>query len=145
MPTIQFLVNLLEDGVWRSHVCVRYDSEREFQALLARRAALTDPDWTVDIVRGSWQGYDGKPLHEAHIWLSTPVQSVQRAASEAPLSSASTVQEHGADTRAPVLGSAAQRPTRREDTLSWQQSMAVQRHSKALLRQLGIHDLGKWK
>src|SRR5215470_7999623 len=59
-------------GLWRL-------SKAELQEFLRRNTAQEKDGWSVTINRGPSQGYDGKKLHHADVYLSTPLPSLEPA------------------------------------------------------------------
>jgi hypothetical protein len=52
------------------------------QKFWGRQRDLTGESWAVTINRGPARGYDGKPLHHADIFLSTPLPSPELPAAK---------------------------------------------------------------
>ena len=77
MPRVLFLVNLLEQGSYKCHARVAFASARELQDFLRRNDIRERDGWSVTINRGPARGYDGKPLHHADIYLSTPLPPLE--------------------------------------------------------------------
>ena len=148
MPRILFLVNLLEDGVYRCHVRVAFDSARQLQEFLSRHSVREKDGWEVLIGNGPSRGYDGKPLYQADIRLFTRLPSPEPP----PLPSADepddfTVSDGVSQVDYATRANAAEpRPEVKEgNTLTWEQRASLQKASKALLQQLGVKDLGRWR
>jgi hypothetical protein len=136
MPRVLFLVNLLEHGSYKCHARVAFASARELQDFLRRNDLRERDGWGVSINSGPARGYDGKPLHHADIWLSTPLP---------PLEPSDTmVQDSGPETTY-GRGVATARPEGRRDHLTWEERNRFQQATKALLLQLGVNDLGRWR
>jgi hypothetical protein len=76
MPCVLFLVNLIEDGVYRCYVRVAFASVHTSQKFLSRHSVREKDGGEVLIGKGSSRGYDGKPLisrgHLAFHATSTP-------------------------------------------------------------------------
>src|SRR4051794_9824602 len=77
MPRVVFLVNLIEHGAYICHARVAVDSARELREFLMLNRDPTGESWSITINRGPGRGYDGKPLHQADIFLSTPLSSLE--------------------------------------------------------------------
>src|SRR5262245_6265333 len=73
MPRVLFLVNLLEHGLYTCHARLAFATALELQDLLRRNTIPERDGWSVTINRGPSHGYDGKPLHHADVYLSTPL------------------------------------------------------------------------
>jgi hypothetical protein len=147
MPRVLFLVNLLERGVYTCHARVSFASARELQEFLSRGSVREKDGWGVRIMKGPSRGYDGKPLYQADIWLSSslpfPAQSVPRSSQEMAdfiVSDSGPQGTYGTDATAPE-----QTPEARSSTLTWEERAALQKASKALLQQLGVPCLGRRK
>lgn len=146
MPRVLFLVNLIEYGLYICHARVRFDSSHELQEFLARNTARERDGWSILINRGPDRGYDGKPLHHADIRLSAPLPLPEQST---PLPSQETA-DFAMSARESVADYGRNAPEEKPEDprrahLTWEQRDAFQKASKALLKQLGVSDLGRWR
>jgi hypothetical protein len=146
MPRVLFLVNLLEDGVYRCHVRVAFDSAHKLQKFLSRHPVREKDGWETLILKGPSRGYDGKPLYHADIWLFTRLplpEPPPRPSAHEPADFMVSDDRPQVD-YAPRANASEQKPEVKEkNSLTWEQRAALQKASKALLRQLGVSDLGR--
>ena len=136
MPRLLFLVNLIENGAYICHTRVAFDSARELQEFLGRNRDPAGYGWGVTIHRGPARGYDGKPLHQADIFLSTPLPSPERPRS--------LVRESGTAYDGTASGPEEQTEIA-SPGLSWEQRNRFQKEAKSILRRFGVTDLGCWR
>ena len=136
MSRILFVSNFLENGIYTCHARIGFASAREQRDFLKRNNAPPDANgWRIGITSKPLRGYDGTPVYQADIRLSTRVSPQQpdwAVHESSPLANGSA----GADDTPPVVT--------RQDALTWTQQAALQRDTTALLRQLGVTDLG-WR
>jgi hypothetical protein len=125
---------------------VSFASARALQGFLAQNSDWERDGWNIQITHGPLRGYDGKPLHQLNIQLSTALPSPEPPTS-LPASERSDDAVHDSGTENPYgTGVVEERPqARRREHLTWQEQMALQQASKALLVQLGVSDLGRWR
>lgn len=137
MPRVLFLVNRLEHGSYICHAWVAFASARELQEFLGRNTARERDGWSITINRGPAHGYDGKPLHHADVYLSTPLPHLEPL--DPIVQDSGPVNDYGAD-------ASEERPEQKKrDYLTWKERDAFQRATSALLLQLGVTDLGRWR
>jgi hypothetical protein len=167
MPRVLFTANSLENGVYTCHVRVGFASAPELQDFLTRNTLPERDGWGVVIHRGPARGYDGKPLYQADIWLSTALSTVmssvaRRAKEEASATrldeavAASLRRSREADAPPPWQpaltvresvqeGNGYESDQERSDVtpsehLTWEQRSALQKATQALLLALGVAD-----
>jgi hypothetical protein len=127
---------LIEHGAYVCHARVEFASARELQEFLGRHRDPIGESWRVTINRGPARGYDGKPLHQADTFLSTPLPAPERPNS--------LVKESGTEYDGTASASEA-RTEIASPSLSWEQRNRFQKETKSILRQLGVTDLGRWR
>src|SRR5262245_15595392 len=138
MPRLLYLVNLIEHGSYRCHAWIRFASARELQGFLRRNTAPERDGWGIQILQRPARGYNGKPLHEVHIWLSTPLPPLEPLPclpSRVPADGAVSDRESHAVYDKGAGGETGEEP--RRDFLTWEERYTLQQAAKALLRQLG--------
>lgn len=77
MLRLLYLVALIEHGSYRCHTGIRFASAQELQDFLRRNTAREQDGWSISITSRPARGYDGKPLYEVHLWLSTPLPPLE--------------------------------------------------------------------
>ena len=136
MSRILFVSNFLENGIYTCHARVGFASAREQRDFLQRNNAPPDANgWRIAIASKPLRGYDGKPVYQADIRLSTCVS---------PRQPDWAVHESGPQADGSAGSYDIQPDRTRRDALTWAQQAALQRDIAALLRQLGMTDLG-WR
>ena len=136
MPRLLFLVNHLTGGVYTCHTRLEFASAREQQTFLQRERPIHTHGWHLSLSSPARKGYDGKPVYQTDLRLSTPYP---RAAAR-PETEPKAPQEERVCEDNSALGRNHSPP----DGLTWQEQHLFQREITDLLRQMGVTDLG-WR
>jgi hypothetical protein len=135
MSRLLFLVNHLTGGVYTCHARIEFASAQEQQTFLEREQPSDTNGWHISVSSPDRKGYDGKPVYQTDVRLSTPYPRLASQAHTDQTDRLEEIREDHAD-----YG----RHHTQQDGLTWQEQFTFQNETADLLDRMGVTDLG-WR
>ena len=137
MLKVLYAHNFLDPRQRSCEARIGFDRADELREFLERNNAPNVDGYHVAISYQPRRGYDGKPVYQADVLISTPLPPEEPPA---------LVVKEGDWEDVYVSDVAAERRNgSAKEALSWKQREQFRKATKDILRQLGVTDLGCWK